>query len=326
MANAVYSNARAKALERTLLGRERLYRMAESSSAEDALKILSEVNFGDGLSIGDVSEFETLIKVEEKNLFEFVKETCPDKNFIKFLLVKNDFHNAEALIKAKYLKISSEKMLVENGIFDKDFLKEKIMVDEYKDFPKELADALLTCDEAFVSEKATGAFIGNTIKKAYYSYLYDLSKKNKDLKVIFSFKADCINVSTALRSRDFNAVKDSFIQGGTLTLSDLRFLAEESFESIKEKFKFGKLGEYILLAAESIEKGAPLSDFEKKADSFALEYLQKYKYSSENIYPFMLFVYYKLAELQNVRIVLIGLLNGLPQTEIKGRLRVNYVG
>ena len=146
MANAIYSNAIVKSLENYLLGKDRLTRMTDASSPEDALKVLSEVNFGEGVNISSPMEFEKLIIAEQNKFYKFISETCADKAFKEFFLVKNDFHNAQALIKSKYLKIDAEKMLVPNGLYDREIMKEKIMTDEYKDFNKELSDALIKAE------------------------------------------------------------------------------------------------------------------------------------------------------------------------------------
>jgi len=326
MANSVYSNARAKALENYLLGKERLNRMAESENAEDALRILSEVNFGDGITLDNTNDFERLIDVEREKLFDFIREVAPSEDLKKYFLLKNDFHNAEAGIKAKYLKIDETKMTVSNGLIDKDLLKEKILIDEYKDFPEEMANALLKCDEAFVSGKANGAFVGRIFKQAYYSELSKCASKNKALKELFAVKVDCVNIGTAMRSRDFEVTKSSMVFGGSLKEDDLKFLCEESFEVIKERFKFHKLANIIEAAATAASSEKPLSDFETLADGYALSYLKKFKYSSDGVYPFLLYVFYKLAELDNVRIILVGLLSGHSSIEIKGRLRESYEG
>ena len=66
--------------------------------------------------------------------------------------------------------------------------------------------------------------------------------------------------------------------------------------------------------------------FGKKGELIAANYLKKQKYSVEGIRPFMLYVYYKLAELTNVRIAMVGLINGQDEREIKNRMRETYEG
>ena len=65
MPNSIFANARAAALSGGLLGAERLNRMIDCASPEDALKILREVGFGAGAA-ADGSETETLIVVVDE--------------------------------------------------------------------------------------------------------------------------------------------------------------------------------------------------------------------------------------------------------------------
>lgn len=67
MVDNIFANARAVAAETGLLGADRLNRMADCDSPEEAFKILSEVNFGDGAN-ADVSDYERSIEAEEKKL------------------------------------------------------------------------------------------------------------------------------------------------------------------------------------------------------------------------------------------------------------------
>lgn len=73
MINPLFANARAKSLEKFLVGKEKFLRMIDSEDADEALKILSEVNFGGGVSISSATEFEKLIDFEEEKLFDFIK-------------------------------------------------------------------------------------------------------------------------------------------------------------------------------------------------------------------------------------------------------------
>lgn len=324
MANAIYANARAKSLENGLLGIDRLERMAESGSADEAIKILSEVNFGDGISIASASEFEKLLSVEEKNFLDFVRADCPSEALKKYILLPYDFHNAEAFIRQKHLKKDIADLTVSSGTIEKDALKDKIMLDEYKSFPEELAKALLYADVEFVSGRATGSSINAAFKKALYTELNKCAVKVADLKEIFSVKADCANVGVALRTRNYAAAKNFFVVGGKISGGDLKVLCEENLEILKDKCKYMPNAELCVKAVESAAKGEPLSEFEKSADGYALSLLKKKKYSTEGIVPFMLYCYYKLAEIKNVRIIIVGLTNGIESAEIKRRLRDSY--
>ena len=326
MANVIYSNARAKAMENYLVGADKLGRMLECSDANEALKVLAEVNFGEGATIESPLEFEKLISAEEKKLIAFIKETCAKKSVKEFFLYKYDYHNAETLMKMKHLNIAIDDLRDPDGIFSFDEMKEKILVDDYGSFPATLKDALLKADMMFVEEKATGPEISGLFKKAYYKELSALSKSDKLLKKIYSVKADSVNIAVALRTRNYQKAKEFFVEGGNLTSEQLQYISEQQPESIKEDFVFSEVRELIDYACDSFIKGVPLSEFEREAESYALKYLKKDKYSISGMHPYIQYIYSKKAELENVRIILVGLINSLEKTEIRKRLRESYEG
>ena len=73
MPNSIFANAKASALETKLLGSERLSRMIDCARPSDALKVLQETGFGEGLSVPP-SEAEKLIEAEERAFLSLAPE------------------------------------------------------------------------------------------------------------------------------------------------------------------------------------------------------------------------------------------------------------
>lgn len=324
MKNVIYANARASAATRTLLGKERLFRIAEAASAQEAVQILAETGFGGGRTIDSPLDYETLIRAEEAALIAFVKEVSPSEKLTKFLLAEYDFHNAEAVMRAKYLKTDVAPMLAEEGLFSAETLKEKIFADDYSAFPAPLARALHAADELFVSGKADGKTIGSLFRRALYEEREKLAAKDALLSAVASAKADAANIAAAFRSRDFAETQKQFVPGGTMKEEELKILCEETPEVIRDKFRFSKRKEPVYAAAEDFSKSRPLVDFERMADGWALKYLKAEKYNDEGIRPFLSYFYYKIADAANVRIAMSCLLNGVAGAEIKERMREAY--
>ena len=322
MANAVFAGGRASALQNYLLGEERINRMVDATSFDDALKVLMEINFGDGFSISTPMQFEKLISIEEEKLYSFIKSTSPSKKLEEFLLIKNDYLNAEALIRAKHLKIDDDKMLVNDGIYAKEKLKDLIFADDYKGFPIPLGKALIECDNLFISGKASGVLVSNIFIKAYFEHLYSISKGDKILSKLYKNKVDCVNIGVAFRIRNFLKANSFFIDNGTLSTSDLKKLCDDSFDELKGYFKFSHLFKFIILAIDDAEKNKPLLEFEKYTDYYPVSLLNENKYSISGNLPFMRYVFNKLNDFVNIRIIMIGLINGLDKNQIKNRLRI----
>ncbi len=326
MANVFYSNAMAKSLENNLLGKERLCRMVETNNPEEAFKILSEVNFGSGVELKDYSEYEKAISEEKSSLYLFVRQNCPSEIFKKFLLLKNDFHNAEVFIKCKHLKIDGEAMTTHTGLIDKELLRDKIMKDDYKYIYPSLKKALSSIDSDFVFKRATGKLVNLKIEKAYFDELYLIAKQDKYLLDIYSVKADSANLSLALRGKNFPFYKEFFALGGEISIEELKCLSLNNVESVKDKFVYSKRKDMVNFALSGVSENKPLSEFEKYSEEYALKSLLKYKYELTGILPFITYCYYKLAELRNVRIIMSGLIDGIDKEEIKNMMRISYAG
>ena len=203
-------------------------------------------------------------------------------------------------------------------------MKEKIFEDDYSSFPTELKNVLTRCDLDFIDGKASGASVSTAFSKAYFAQIKNSVKGNRLLNDLYNVKADVANVGIALRLRDYALAKNCFVSYGKILESELQSLCEEQLESLPDKFKLNYINEYISSAVESLSKGQPLSAFEKYAESYAVNRMLKQKYETGGILPFVQYCYYKLADLTNVRIIMVGLINGLSKNDIRNRIRSYY--
>lgn len=324
MSNAVYAAARARSQEVYLIGEERLNRLVESATVNDAIKILSEIGFGKGVSDAAGANYESLIYAEKNALYDFIRETCAYPEITRYLLAKSDYKNAEAFVKCKYLKLEADKLTEVSGLIPKETLKEKILKDDYDELPKPMKEALLFSDEAFVSSAATGACISSAFEKAYFEDICGVAKKNKYLLELYKVKADAANAGIALRTRNYAYAKNQFVKTGRLKEEDLKSLCEEPYDALLNKYGRGDDNDFLTRAITAAKNGKPLSDFEREADSFAVEYVKRDKYATEGALPFLQYCLYKLADLTNVRIILSGINGGADKNEIRKRLRAYY--
>ena len=95
---------------------------------------------------------------------------------------------------------------------------------------------------------------------------------------------------------------------------------------LKEKLKYFYLSDFAFAAIDAAAEGKPLSAFEKLSDDALLLHFKKKRYDMSGCIPFMLYCYYKRAELTNLRIIMVGLINKLDRSEIQERLREAYEG
>lgn len=323
--NTVYASARAKALENKLVGKDRICRMLDCKTANDALKILTESGFGDGVATESVLDFEKLVSAEYGKFRAFLKETCPDEKILEYFLLPFDYADAQAFIRAKYLKTDVSAMTNVGGVYERDKLSEKIMKDDYSGLTKNLKTALLKCDNLFVDKKATGSAVDAIFKKALYADLYERSLSHTELKDVFSERVDVTNVLTALKVKDYEKFKTFKLSGGKIRDKAFEYLSV-SDETDIEKVKNEKVSSGIVDCLKSYAEGKSLEIFEKYYDDYAVEYFGKELYDTSSVRPYLLYCFYTLSQFKNVRIVMVGLINGLDKDEIKTEVRKGYGG
>lgn len=317
----VFATALASGESAKLLGRERLGRMIDSGDADEALRIALESGFGGG----STSDMEAAVVYEEQQLAGFIRDCAPSEKIKTYLLSEYDYHNAEALMKAKYLKVPTDGMLRPSGRCDVTAMREKIFKDEYCDFSAPLREALESADSEFLNGTG-GLRINSIFTRALYRELREAARGEHPLAEICDFRIDTLNIQTALRARNLALAEEMFVPGGTLDEYLLHRICEDSPEAILADFKVSLYQEYVGSALEALAEGRPFVDCENMADSYAVRLLKQDRFLLEGFYPFYLYCLYKANELKNVRIILVGLNNGATAGEIRGRLRECYEG
>lgn len=316
MPNEIFANARAAALEAKLLGTERLFRMADCARPSDAIKIAQETGFGEG-----AQEAEALIEAEERAYTAFVRETAPGEKYARFLLLGYDYHNAEAVMRAKHLRRDPKPMLGAEGMLPAALLEEKIAADDYSAFSVQLGGALAAADELFVLGGATGRRVSALFSRAKFSEYAALAKGDALLGEIAAIRADAANIGIALRARSAARAAEMTVEGGKLAAEEIAFLSEENPDAIREKFRYSPRKALVFAALEDFAAERPLMQLERAAADAALEVLGRDRYGDGGCRPFLRYCFRKAAETGNVRIVLTCLANGVERAEIRARLR-----
>ncbi|MBQ8374100.1 MAG: V-type ATPase subunit [Clostridia bacterium] len=300
--------------------KDKLLRLCEMT-AEDAFRTLIESGFGGGAeTASSVYDYEKLIEREEALVDAFIREYAPTQADAAYLLISRDFHNAKALLKAAYLGESADKLLASEGLIEISTLKRAVESSDFSalsDYPQ-LQKACEECAEYLRGESVSGATVGQIFQNALFSYLRIVGRKNSTLKKLVQAKADITNILTALRKKD--GEENLFVAGGKLSKEALERLASDS-ENAAKMPAFEPYKEVIGQCLAAKEKGLPFTVGEKLLGGYETAYFAARKYDLVRNQPFLYYVLRRRAENANVRIVFALLLLGLPEHEIKKRLR-----
>ena len=319
MNNKLFYGAMATAKQGSLLKSERILRMLDCETADEAFKLAQEGGFG-----GASTTIDQAIAYEREALSEFILNECPSDRLKKYLLARFDFLNCEVAVKAKHLGFDAQSMMVDYGFFSADLILDCVQKSDYTQLPQIFKRALVDADKMFEDNIADGFNISNLFIKAQYEYLSKLAKftyLEQDLKN----RIDCINILTALRcDGDEALLKELFLEGGKMPVDKVALLLNKDFSLVEKEFMFEEINDFISLATKDVMENRPPILGEAYCDSIAVRRMREKRFDLTVDEEFYLYWLYKQSQITNVNVIVVGKLSNADKTEIKARLRESY--
>lgn len=310
------------AVRETQLLKDRILKLCEGT-AQEAFRILSDCGFGRSAEVTSVYDYERMLAADELEIDGFVREYAPFNAEKQYFLSPRDFHNAKAAVKAEYLGISAEGMLAPDGIVPAEQIVQCVKQHDtaplYPQLKSAVEEALALFEGSEERKEISGAEIGIIFDRAAFSHLLAVCGKNRDLKKLTVMRIDITNILTALRAQSAEYAANNYIYGGRLNENTLEKLCGE--REIAERALDGTPYEDFIKKIFAADGSLALSDAERAYESLETEYFEKNKYELKRSQPFLYYVFRRKCENENVRIVLGCLLAGVPEQEIKKRLR-----
>lgn len=331
MANSiVYSNSRVKAKEIGFIDSEKITRMCHAENLKSAVRILMESNYGGGVMTDNPYEYEKILVSEERNLNEFMSEILPEKSGVEVFLLKNDYHNAKAYLKAwAQDKEANKDELMSGGVNPIDRIKQGIY-ENANILPIEMANAVVALKAKRVGSGITPREIDISLDKAYYSNCITITShaKDKNIKKYVKSSIDIANISVFFRTKRINDKRmfsELFLDGGSISYESLEKLFDESYEIISDKLKFTDINALIAVACREMQSGGSLVSFERDSDNYLLDIFKDSRHDIFSVSPMAGYFLAKKYEIKTLRTILICIKNNVSIDLAKERLRANYL-
>lgn len=326
-ASVLYSNAVISSRSNKLLNTDRVKRMIQAPSEEEAAKILLECGYNEGLILNYPDRCDIIINDELKNTVETFKKLCSDENLLNYVLTKFDYHNAKTIFKSTLAPVNLFETTYPFGKIDYQKLKDSIIFKKYNNLSASMRQVFAKLNEE--TALPASADIDKEITRAMYeeltSYLNQI--KDKNVKLYLMSEIDVLNLQTFAKVRQYGAnkaqAKELFVSGGSLTEKDMMVVLNDSTEKIKNHFFTSFHKELIKKLCECLDEG-DITDFEDFSHVYLIKISRKNSGDVFSVsYLFNWFVL-KLEEVKFVKFILVGKRFNLSRKQFRDALNDAY--
>lgn len=319
-----YAVARTAELENSLLGGARIEQMAQAPDAAAALRVLSGTVYGDEADrLSSPGQFESLITSRVAGMLEYIEEVCPQREIADFFLIGYDVANLKVLLKGEKLGRDFSGLLSQLGILGLRELRSAFSSSDFGLYPPELGKAVASVRSALAAGAEPGV-IDLTLDRAQFAIQRAYAAKSRSAFMLGYLRilTDLANLRGYLRvgSGGKAAFYPVYLAGGELGES----FFDECFElgpgSLPELLADTSYASLADAAAEFEKEGKP-GRLEKECDDLVTEFIRASDRMRFGPEPLVRYIAAVMNETAQIRIIMVGKLNGVPTGEITARLR-----
>jgi len=337
----LYSSARIRVLERTLLNQDMIERMLESKNVSEAAKVLVECGYEDLPSITR-KNLETLLSNERSRVYSLLSSFVPHREILDVFRIKYDYHNLKSIVKAESRNIDAERLLIGDGRYDGAALINAVRKADYSKLPTAMQQAIESAKD-LLSRTHDPQLSDIVFDQACFSEMLSLANKlgSDFLKGYVRLLVDVTNIRIVVRSKrtkkEFDFLRRSLLEGGNFDREKL--LAASSGGSLRSVFAGSALEHAATVADDMISSIENASEYEGASDrsgpdagKSALSRLElelddaveKYLGSAKRVpfgeAPVIAFLAAKERDYTTIRAILSGLIAGVNPDAIRQRL------
>ena len=324
-----YASAVIRGNHKRLLSKDKVEKMLDSKTPEEAIKVLHEINYADGAEIS-IEEYDELLKLEQISAYNMVRSVVPDERYLAVYTYPNDYHNAKALLKAELLSIDAGDLLLENGSIPTEVLKDAINNRNLHKVRVDMANAIQKAIDAFATGHDPQAIDLIMDKATFADMQFAISQfENEFIKNYVAFLIDVTNLKSFVRVKQMNKSWDFFskiyIPGGKIQEKIFINGYEEPYEQFAEKLDDYGISKILIEGLAMLKESGRFTDMEKTSDNMILKFVEDGKYIAFGIENVIGYLVAKEMGIKNARIILAGKLAGISDDMIRERMRDTYV-
>lgn len=320
-------SARVRAMENRLLTRERLERMLEARSNDEAAKVLTECGYGD-FGVLTPASLEEELKQSRSAIYQDLRSALPDPRLIDVFRIKYDYHNAKVLLKSQAVGTDETRLLADGGRYPIEVLREAFLKEDFRNWSLPFREAVIRAKETLAAsgDPQAADFI---LDRAYFVEMLATAEQvgSEFLTGYVKLLIDAANLRSAVRAarmgRGADFLSQVLVSGGNVSEKSVTAAGATELAAL---FSGGMLAEAAALGSTLMGVGSGhLTEFERLCDNAVMHYLSGAHYIPFGEQVPVAYLYAREAELTAVRIIMTGRMAGLDTEIIRERLRESYV-
>lgn len=325
-----FADAYIGSFSRNLMNKADLVRLASCKDLTAAENVLQEFGYGEAKELygGDIEWF---IRREQNKLFDLVYDTIPERKELALCLFPFDYHNIKVCLKSEFLgMVPNEDNLMSTGDIDCKSMVAMVRDRNLVFMSPIMREAVLEVADVF-SRGHDPQEIDIILDKACYKDMVRAAEENGDEFLIDMVKLniDILNLKTFTRLKEMNKpwsfFQKVYLEGGNISEQFFISSYEEPYAQIADKLAPYGLREVMAEGGRAIKESGDFAVLERLCENKMMDYCRQAKYCTFGIEPIVGYWYAKEAEIDNLRIILGGILMGSEPDEIIERLREPYV-
>jgi V/A-type H+-transporting ATPase subunit C len=323
-----YASGRIRALETTLLGKQRLERLAEAADTDEVIRLLSDTSYAAHLDEIE-SGYETFLANEERRVLDLVDYLSHDQGVSDLLRLKYDFHNLKVALRERISSRDLKDLYMDLGRYAAVDVASRVKDDQLERLPGPLGLVARRALEKYESSGDPGEADTVVDREMFTHFLKSAEAFGaRYIETIVKTWIDLANIRVALRARylEFAAreVKGLLIEGGTVPLSYYTDTFSLGLDEIVLRFESTAYRRIIELGGAGLEKLESSVPLEREIENNLVSLFRVSRYFTFGLELVLVYALTRQSEIRVLRLIFGGKEQGMAPEAIKERIPDGY--
>lgn len=319
--NYVYAVARIRSLETALFTESVIRQLLACQTYEDALDFLAEKGWGDS---GTGRDAGRMLKRETEKTWEVIRDLKVDPSVLEILSYPHLYHNLKAAVKEVCAGKANAEIYYDDTSVSGETMREILQEKDFSALPEHMRQAAAEALETMLQAR-DGQLCDIIVDRAALDAVGQAGRRSGE-EVIRAYAEDFVataDIRIAIRgartgkSRAF--LERALAPCRAVSVSALMTAALSGVEAVCAAL----VQEGFQEAVDAWNESG--SAFERWCDNRIIRTIRPQKYRAFSAGPLAAYVLARENEIKNVRMILTGKQNGLPDAVIRERVREMYV-